>query len=132
MPLFAQTQPAKPSDFSGTWKSEFKKFTWLVLTLTPENSSFTGTLTHSTYLSADDEGDLTSVGEEMSTDKVVKAEADGAVLRITVRDDDGMEDRYNLTLTGADAADLQPVSSDGTGVPKAFKLKRSVPAPAPK
>jgi hypothetical protein len=128
VPIFAQTQAPKLADFSGTWKAEFKKFTWMTLTLKPETDSLSGVLTHSTYLSADNEGDLTSVGEEMSNDKVVKVQAEGPVLHITVRDDDGNEDRYNLTLTGPDSAELQPVSSDGAPVPKAFKLKRSVAA----
>ncbi len=121
----AQAPAAKPSDFAGTWKAEFKKTTWLVLTLRADNGSLTGTLTHSTYLSADNEGDITSVGEEMSNAKIEKATLDGSVLHIQTKDDEGDEDRYDLSLTGPDSSELKPLSSDGSPTPKAFKLKRA-------
>ncbi len=121
--------PAKLVDFAGTWKAEFKKQTWLVLTLEPQKGGLTGTLTHSTYLSADNEGDLTSVGEEMATAKVEKAVVAGNTLRISCRDEEGDQDDFDLKVTGENTAELQPVSRDGAPVPKAFKLKRSVGAP---
>ncbi len=121
----AQTTAPKLADFAGTWKAEFKKQTWLVLTLRDERGLLTGTMTHSTYLSADNEGDITSVGEEMSNAKVEKATPDGSVLHIVTKDDEGDEDRYDLTLTGPDGAELKPLSSDGSPTPKAFKLKRA-------
>ena len=122
---FAQGAPSKLADFAGTWKAEFKKHPWLVLTLQQDKGAVTGTLTHSTYLSADNEGDITDVGEEMSNATIEKATLDGNVLHILTKDEDGDEDRYNFSLTGADTADLQPVSTDGAPVPKAFKLKRA-------
>lgn len=127
---FGQTAAPKPSDFTGTWKAEFKKQVWLVLNLHEDKGSVVGILTHSIYLSSDNEGDITSVGDEMSNAKVEKATIEGGVLHIVTKDDDeGGEDRYDLTLTGPDSAELKPVSSDGSSPPKAFKLKRAPATP---
>jgi len=129
------------SDFAGEWKADFHKQTWLVLTLTPTKTLtdkrysgeiLTGNLVHATELSADDEGDITKVGDEMSTDKIVSVELQGTTLQIHTRDEDGIDDHYSLTLTGANAADLQSISSNGSPAPKAFKLKRTVAAPPTK
>jgi hypothetical protein len=126
--LSAQAPPAPQlNQFAGTWKADFHKQTWLVLTLVDTKATLTGTLTHSTELSADDEGDITSVGEEMSADKIVSVELLGETLHLTTRDDDGIEEHYTLVVTGKDTADLQPLS-EGSATPKAFKLKR---APSP-
>lgn len=127
----AQTraQPAQISDFAGTFKAEFHKQTWLTLTLIPSADKLGGTLTHSIQLSADDEGDITSVGDEMSTDTVANAELHGETLQITTRDDEGNEDRYALTLTGAETAELKPIAGDESSGPKPFKLKRVVGTP---
>lgn len=127
----AQSPTAKPADFAGIWKAEFKKQTWLVLNLHDDKGALTGALTHSTYLSADNEGDLTSVGDEMSNAKIEKATLDGSVLHLLTKDDEGDEDRYDLTLTGPNSAELKPMSSDGSPTPKAFKLKRT-PEPSQK
>jgi hypothetical protein len=121
----------QPQAFVGTWKAEFHKQTWLTLTLVESKGSLAGTLTYSTEISSDDEGDITKVGDEMSTDKIVRTELQGETLLITGKDEDGNEDQYKFVLTGKDSADLQPVTTEGTTAPKAFKLKRSVPPPPP-
>lgn len=127
---FAQTPaPAQLSNFAGTFKAEFHKHTWLVLALIADGDKLSGTLTHSAQLSADDEGDITSVSDDMSTDTIVKTELQGDTLHITTRDEDSNEDRYALTLTGADTAELKSVVGDEGSGPKPFKLKRAVPAP---
>ncbi len=123
---FAQGQVPQLSDFYGTWKAEFHKQTWLTLTLSASKS----TLVHSTEMSADDEGDITSVGEEMSTDQVVGVELLDTTLRITTRDEDGNRDQYTLVFTGKDSADLHPVVASGASGPKPFHLKR-LPLSAP-
>lgn len=122
----AQAQVPQLTDFYGTWKAEFHKQTWLTLTLSASRS----TLVHSIEMSADDEGDITSVGEEMSTDQVVGVELQDATLRITTRDDDGNSDQYTLVLTGKNTADLHPIVAGGTSGPKPFHLKR-IPIPIP-
>ncbi len=127
---YAQTPPApKLADFAGTFKAEFHKQTWLVLTLIDSGSSLTGTLMHSIQLSADDEGDITSVGDEMSTDTVVSTELRGETLQITTRDEEGTEDHYALVLNGGDAAELKPVTPEDVAGPKPFKLKRALAPP---
>jgi hypothetical protein len=139
---FAQSPSPTPTsqEFAGTWRAEFHKQTWLVLTLVDTKTLtdkryageiLTGTLTHATEISSDDEGDITKVGDEMSTDKIVRTELQGETLLITGKDEDGNEDQYKFVLTGKDSADLQPVTTEGTTAPKAFKLKRSVPPPPP-
>jgi hypothetical protein len=126
---WAQAPPAPLlSGFAGTWKAEFHKQTWLVLNLIEAKATLTGTLTHSTQMSADDRGEITSVGDEMSSDQVASANLQDATLHITTRDEDGNADQYTLVLTGKDAADLQPVSGDRAASPKPFHLKRS-PSP---
>lgn len=122
---------SQPQAFVGTWKAEFHKQTWLTLTLVESKGSLAGTLTHSTEISSDDEGDITKVGDEMSTDKIVHAELQGETLLITGKDEDGNEDQYKFVLTGKDSADLQPVTSEGATAPKAFKLKRTPPSQPP-
>ena len=129
----AQTAPpVQLSSFAGTFKAEFHKQTWLVLTLIDSGNTLTGTLMHSIQLSADDEGDITSVGDEMSTDAIANIELHGETLHITTRDEEGNEDHYALTLTGADTADLNPMVAEDVAGPKPFKLKRAVPATTPK
>lgn len=127
-PARAQAQSAQLSSFAGTWKAEFHKQTWLVLTLTAAKDSLSGSLAHSVQISADDKGEITSVGDEMSTDTIASVALQGATLHITARDEEGNSGEYTLALTGADKADLQPVSGSPTGAPKPFHLKRSVPA----
>ena len=132
----AQTTAPKLTDFAGTWKAEFKKETWLTLTLERvtvvtdaryRGEVLSGTLTHSMYLSSDNEGDITSVGDEMSKALITKATLEGNVLHLVTKDEEGDEDGYDLTLTGPNSADLKPLSSDGSPTPKAFILKRVVP-----
>ena len=67
----------------------------------------------------------------MSTDKIISVELRGTTLQIHTKDEDGLDDRYSLTLTGSNTADLQPISSNGSPAPKAFKLKRTVAVPPP-
>lgn len=132
----AQTSPAPSlADYAGTWKAEFHKQTWLVLTLTLTKTLadgrypgevLSGTLTHSTEISADDEGDITRVGDDMSTDHIVEVELHGDTLRISTRDEEGNADEYVLTLTGKDTADLQPVTASGSAAPRPFHLKRAL------
>ena len=121
----AAAQTASVADFAGTWKAEFHKQTWMILTLIAERNTLTGTLQHSTEISADDEGDITSVGEDLSTDKIVAVELHGETLHIRARDEDGIEDDYTLVLNGKDAAELEPLVAEGQNAPKAFKLKRA-------
>lgn len=121
----SQAKSAQLRDFTGTWKAEFHKQTWLILTLTPSDASLTGQLAHSIQISADDKGEITSVGEEMSTDKVAQVALQGATLHITARDEEGSADEYTMVLTSPDAADLQPVTASPNGAPKPFHLKRS-------
>ena len=123
----AQTPPAPQlSSFAGTFKAEFRKQTWLVLTLIADGDKLSGTLTHSAQLSADDEGDITSVSDDMSSESIVNTELHSDSLRITARDEDGNEDHYALTLTGADTAELRSLVGDEDSGPKPFKLKRTV------
>lgn len=134
----SQSPPASPIlNFIGTWKAEFHKQTWLVLTLvetkTLTDSRYpggilTGTLMHSTEISADDAGNITRIGDEMSADKIVQIELQGEALQLTTRDEEGNEDHYTLVLTGKDTADLQTIS-ESSAAPKPFKLKRASDAP---
>ena len=124
VPVFCQTP--KPAEFAGVWNAEFHKKVWLVLTLETSKDGLTGTLQHSVQISADDEGDLTRVDDEMSTDKIVKTELEGSVLTIRTRDEDGDEDDYRLTLTGPDSAELQSSVGENAMSPKPFKLKRAL------
>lgn len=127
--LTGQTSPAPTlSTFAGTWKADFHKQTWLLLTLVENKAGLSGTLMHSTEISADDEGDITKVSDDMSTDKITQVELRDDILHIDAKDEDGNVDRYELRLTGADSAELQPVTDSGAAAPKAFKLRRS-PAP---
>ncbi len=122
-----QTPPAPQlSSFAGTFKAEFHKQTWLVLTLLADGAKLSGTLTHSAQLSADDEGDITSVSDDMSIESIVNTELDGDSMRITARDEEGNEARYALTLTGADTAELKSLVGEDDSGPKPFKLKRTV------
>ena len=114
------------NDFAGTWTAEFHKQVWMRLTLTADKGTLAGTLEHSTQISADNEGDITKVDEEMTTDNVVKVELNGDTLQIETKDPDGDTDRYRMALTGKDAAELRAVTADGTVAPKPFKLKRAV------
>ncbi|HEY3929711.1 MAG TPA: hypothetical protein VGL89_15175 [Candidatus Koribacter sp.] len=121
-------QQAKPADFAGTWDAEFHKKVWLVLTLEDSKNGLTGALEHSVQISADDEGDITRVDDEMSTDKIVKTELEDSVLTIRTRDDEGNADAYRLVLTGANSAELQSVVNENSSAPKPFKLKRAAPS----
>jgi hypothetical protein len=123
-----QAKSAQLGDFVGTWKADFHKQTWLVLTLSASKDSLTGELTHSVQISADDKGEITSVGDEMSTDKVASVALHASTLHITARDEESNADEYSLILTGSDSADLQAVTASPTGAPKPFHLKRSSPA----
>lgn len=127
--VYAQTgAPPRLTDFEGTFTAEFHKKTWLVLTLASAGNKLTGTFKHSVEISSDDEGDITKVGDEMSSDPIVQAELDGQDLEITTKDDDGDQDHYRLTLTGPDSAELKSEVGNGSNGPKPFKLKRSAPA----
>ncbi len=119
------SSPPPPADFAGTWKAEFHKKTWLTLTLISEHGQLTGSLTHSTQISADDEGDITRVDDEMTTDKVVHTELRGGTLHLRMADVEGIEDEYDLKLVDAENAELQPAAAEGQSAPKAFKLKRA-------
>lgn len=122
----SQTSPAPaPGDFAGVWKAEFHKKTWLTLTLVVTNGKLSGTLMHSTQISADNEGDITRVDDEMTTDKIVGAEVRGDRLHLRTADNEGIEDEYDLKLVDKDSADLQPGAAEGQSAPKAFKLKRA-------
>ena len=123
--------PPQLSDFAGTWKAQFKKQTWLVLTLVPGGSTLTGTFEHSIQISADDEGDITRVDDEMSNDKIISVELRGESLHIRSRDEEGDEDNYVLSLAGKDSAQLQSEVPEGSSAPKPFKLTRA-PNPAAK
>lgn len=123
----APTTPAL-NDFAGTWTAEFHKQVWMKLTLSPENGTLSGTLEHSEQISVDNEGDITKVDEDMTTDKLVGAELQGGALYIQTKDTDGDANRYQLTLTAKDAIELRAVTADGNTAPKPFKLKRAVTA----
>ena len=126
----AQSTPAASlSQFAGTYKAEFHKQTWLVLTLQDSGSTLTGTLTHSAQLSADDEGDITSVSDDMSSDTITSVELEGSTLRLIAKDEDGSEERYSLVITGSDTAELTPITPDGSSPTKPFKLKKSPAEP---
>jgi hypothetical protein len=118
------------AEFAGTWTAEFHKQVWLALTLVPDKGALTGTLTHSVQISADNEGDITKVDDEMASSKVVRTELQGDTLQLDTKDEDGSTDSYRMTLTGRDTAELRPVTADGANAPKPFKLKRA-PAAAP-
>src|SRR6201986_3986349 len=79
-------------EFAGTWRAQFKKQTWLLLPLVPGGHSLTGTIQHSIQISADDEGDITRVDDEMSIDKIESVEPRGESLPIRSRDQEGDED----------------------------------------
>lgn len=127
--VFAQNPPPSVSDFAGTWTAEFHKQVWMKLTLTPDKGALSGTLEHSIQISADNEGDITKVDEEMATDTVVSVELSGDMLQIQTKDADGDVDRYRMVLTGKDAADLRAVTTDGIAAPKPFKLRRAASTP---
>lgn len=132
----SQSAPAsQASDFEGEWKAQFQKKILLVLTLvrtkTLTDSRYPGeilggTLSHATEISADNEGDITKVGDDMSTAQIFHSEIHGRTLQFDTKDEDGSEDHYIFVLTGKDTADLQP-AVNGASAPKPFKLKRTVP-----
>lgn len=118
--------PVKLSDFAGTYAADFHKKTWLVLTLNPAGDSLTGTLKHAVEISSDDEGDITKVGDEMSSDTVEEVKLEGRELEITTKDDEGDRDHYVMVLTGPSSAELRSDAGNGARSPKPFKLKRNV------
>lgn len=124
----AQAPKPKLSDFAGRWTAQFHKQTWLTLSLESAGDALVGTLEHATYLSSDNDGNLTNVGDEMSMDKVVDAELQDGKLLVSTRDAEGNVDRYTLRLSGPNAAELQPITENGEPAPKAFQLKREVRA----
>jgi hypothetical protein len=128
---WAQTASAPTTaDFAGTWTAEFHKQIWLTLTLVPEKGTLAGTMMHSVQISADNEGDITKVDDDMVSAKVVHVELQGQTLQIDSTDEDGSTDFYRMVLTDKDTAELRPMTSDGASAPKPFKLRR-VTAAAP-
>ncbi len=120
------------SSFSGTWNSVFQKKTWMKLTLVPSGKTLKGTLAHALQVSADDNGNLTAVSNEMTEDKIVSAEIRDGVLYLEVKDTDDFTDSYSMKLTGPDQAELQPVRPERSGSegPKPFQLIREKAAPS--
>jgi hypothetical protein len=126
----AQTAEApRLSDFAGSFNAEFHKKTWLTLTLVNSGNTLTGTLKHAVEISSDDEGDITKVGDEMSSDPVIEVALEGQALEIITKDEDGDQDHYTLTITGPDTADLKSEIGTGSITPKPFKLKRNITPP---
>jgi hypothetical protein len=133
------TRPAKKSplaDYAGTWAGSFEGKTWLTVKLVLESDRLAGSIQHASHLQFNDQGEIKSVSDDLSTETVQDAQVNPDGLLLTTKDPDTQEtNRFTMKLTGESNAELKMSAMKmPPGMPKIrpWKLTKAggVPAPA--
>lgn len=121
--------PADSQSFVGTWHGQFKGKTFVLLKLRDEGGKVAGTVTHTTHLEMDSEGNLTSVDEMNTEDRILETRIEGDKLILKVSNNGNEEDsvQCELTLNKADQGELQMIVSPGEEL-KPWKVERTARA----
>jgi LssY C-terminus len=116
--------PASTEAFAGTWQAQFQGKTFLTIKLASQDGKLTGTVSH-TNVQLDQNGDLTSAEPGTGEDSVVDTKLDGNTLLLTGKDQQSQATtQFQITLTGADQAEVQQLGKISGATPKPWKLER--------
>jgi len=118
-----QNAPVRKSPlapYAGTWTGSFEGRTWLTVRLTLQGEQLTGSLQGPHSIQFNDQGEIKSVSDELSTEQVQSVQINGDGLLITAKDPDKPDtDRYLMRLTGETTADIKMLAmSMPPGMPK--------------
>jgi len=136
-PTTPQKKPVSPfAEYAGEWTATLEGKVWLHLTLQLHGEQLTGSLVHARNISLNDNGEMKSVSEEQSTERITDAIVNPDGLLITLKDADTQEtDRYMMKLVQPEknAADLKMIGQSmppGMPKPKPWRVVKSGTGPA--
>jgi hypothetical protein len=134
-----KVKPVSPlAEYAGEWTSVFEGKVWLRLQLALRGEQMTGSLVHPKDITMNDNGELKSVSEEESTEKVTDAVVNPDGLLLTFNDAETQKtDRYMMRVILPDkiTADLKMIGmpmAPGMAKPKPWRLAKSASAPVDK
>jgi LssY C-terminus len=117
--------PAGVDEFAGTWEAQFQGKAFLTIKLANQDGKLTGTVSH-TNVQLDQSGELTRAEPALGEDPVVDAKLDGNTLLLTSKDQQSQDTaQFQITLTGADQAEVQQLGKISGTTPKPWKLERA-------
>lgn len=127
-----KAKPVSPyAEYAGEWSSVFGGREWLHLHLQLNGEQLTGSLVHPHSIDLNDNGELKSVSEELTTEALVDAVVNPDGLLLTLKDADTQEtNRYMMRLVpaGKDTADLKMIGMKmppGMPKPKPWRVVKS-------
>jgi hypothetical protein len=126
LPCFSLNTP-DAKQFVGTWTAQFNGGTFLIVTLTEQGGTLTGTVSR-TDIKWDDTGELTQATAQAGEDSIAEPVISGNVLRFISKGSDGQETRRFELELGASPGDakLQLLTTSAeTPSPKPWKLSRT-------
>jgi len=117
--LTSTSNSADLEQFAGTWEAKYQGTTFFTLHLKLANGSLGGTCIHTDRLEWVD-GDLIPTGNELTTDKILKASGSGKKLVLKIGDGNSSDGfALEFTLTAPDRAEAKvPVPSDSGSPPQ--------------
>lgn len=123
--VIALDPPVTVDSFAGTWQAQFQGKTFITIKLTKLDGKLSGTISHTT-IQLDKTGELTSAEQQDGEDPIVDTGLNGSSLKITAKEQAAQDaNQYEMKLTGADEAELQPLGVPSDSVaPKPWKLTR--------
>jgi hypothetical protein len=96
------------ADYAGTWTGSFEGKAWLTVKLVLQSDRLSGSLQHASHLQFNDQGEIKSVSDDLSTETVQDAQVNPDGLLLTTKDPDTQEtNRFMMKLTGESTAELK-------------------------
>ncbi len=107
-PPGAPLRKSPRADYAGTWIGSFEGKTWLTLKLALQADHLSGSLQHASHLQFNDQGEIKSVSDDLSTETVQDAQINPDGLLLTTKDPDTQDtNRFTMKLTGESTAELK-------------------------
>ena len=107
-PPGAPVRKSPLADYAGAWTGSFEGKTWLTVKLVLQSDRLSGSLQHASHLQFNDQGEIKSVSDDLSTETVQDAQVNPDGLLLTTKDPDTQEtNRFTMKLTGESTAELK-------------------------
>ena len=120
-------QAAQPTlqQFAGTWQAKFDGKIFQTITLELHDGQMTGTAS-GMHIELNKSGELTAAEATGTSDPIAEARLAGNALLLTVKEKNSEDTvQFEMTLTGANEAEIRLVAPADAGSPKPWKSERA-------
>ncbi len=123
--ILAQAIPPTLQQFAGTWQARFDGRVFQTITLEMRDGQLTGTAS-GMHIELSSSGELTQAEATGISDPIAEARLAGNALLLTIREKNSEDTvQFEMTLTGANEAEIRLVAPADAGSPKPWKSERA-------